>query len=173
MNKTIKLTSDIGELKIWLATTILNKALDEETLNKIKNATQNCEETLVTIAPANKILNAWHMIYPTYLSLRDHIRGTTKYKDPSLGALAYMAGTTQLRKALNTLNPIGHREITIIIMGTKDCTTNTIKDVLNIIKEITTDIILGAGAYKKYEGNYKTIEEYTNKLINEYINTYT
>ncbi|WP_054841939.1 hypothetical protein [Vulcanisaeta distributa] len=76
MNYLIRLSSDIGDLRIWLATVILTRPFDDEVLSRVKSLTSECPpNSLISIVPARKVLSPWHMIYPAYLSLRDYVRG--------------------------------------------------------------------------------------------------
>ncbi len=75
MNYLIRLSSDIGELRIWIATVILTRPINDDILSKVKSTASECPNSLITIVPANKVLSPWHMIYPAYLSLRDSLRG--------------------------------------------------------------------------------------------------
>ncbi len=76
MSYLIRLSSDIGELRIWVATVILTRPINDEIVSRIKSIVSECPpNSLITIVPANKVLSSWHMIYPAYLSLRDSLRG--------------------------------------------------------------------------------------------------
>jgi hypothetical protein len=172
MSIIIKLMSDIGELRVWLATIVLRRALDEDLLSRIKGMANGCRDSLVTVVPANKILNAWHMIYPAYLSLRDHIMGISKFKDPGLGALTYMAGTTQLREGLNLLHPVGHDKISVIIMGINDCVSDVTSKIMNLLGDKALDVVIGAGVNMVCDCAFTSIDDFIRTLISEYVDEF-
>jgi len=45
MSIIIKLMSDIGELRVWLATIVLRRALDEDLLSRIKGMANGCRDS--------------------------------------------------------------------------------------------------------------------------------
>ena len=173
MSYLIKLSSDVGELRIWLATVILTKPIDDEVLSRVKSIVSGCPSSLIVIVPARKVLNPWHMIYPTYLSLRDFLRGLSRFKDPGLGALTYMAGTTQLRKGLSIMSPIGNHQLSIIIMGISDCVHDLVDRVIDMLRDIMEDLVIGVGCHKAYDGLFKSIDDFMNALINKYVSEFT
>ena len=173
MNHIIRLGSDIGELRIWLATVVLMRPMSDEVLSRVKSIVGECPNSLITIAPARKVLNPWHMVYPAYLSLRDHVRGVSRFRDPGLGALAYMAGTTQLRKGLNLLNPVGNDQLSVIIMGINDCVNDLVTKVINELRSLLVDLVIGVGVHRGYDGLFRSVDEFMSSLINNYIGEFT
>ena len=173
MSYLIKLSSDVGELRIWLATVILTKPIDDEVLGRVKSIVSKCPSSLIAIVPARKVLNPWHMIYPAYLSLRDYLRGLSRFKDPGLGALTYMAGTTQLRKGLSIMSPIGDYQLSIIIMGVNDCVHDSVSKVIDMLRGIMEDLVIGVGCHRAYDGLFRSIDDFMNTLINRYVGEFT
>ncbi|ADY01088.1 MAG: hypothetical protein ACP5GZ_10610 [Vulcanisaeta sp.] len=173
MSYVIRLNSDIGELRIWLATIILTKPINDEFLVRVKSLTNDCVNSLITIVPAVKVLGPWQMIYSAYLSLRDNLQGVSRFRDPGLGALTYMVGTTQLRRGLEILSPVGNDQVSIIVMGINDCVYDLVNNVINIFKDFMEDLIIGVGFHKVYEGLFRSIDDFINTLINKYISGFT
>ena len=173
MSYLIKLSSDIGELRIWLATVVLTRPINDEVLGRVKSVMSGCPSSLIAIVPARKVLNPWHMIYPAYLSLRDYLRGLSRFKDPGLGALTYMAGTTQLRKGLSMMSPIGDYQLSIIIMGISDCVHDLVDRVIDVLRDFMEDLVIGVGCHRAYDGLFRSIDDFMNTLINKYIGEFT
>ncbi|GAB6945905.1 hypothetical protein JCM16161A_00350 [Vulcanisaeta sp. JCM 16161] len=173
MSYVIKLNSDIGELRIWLATVILPRPVNDDVLGRVKSIVSECPNSLVVVAPASKVLGPWHMIYPAYLSLRDSVRGLSRFRDPGLGALTYMAGTTQLRKGLSVMNPVGNNQLSIIVMGVNDCTYDLVSKVIDVLKDPMGDLVIGVGCNRAYDGLFVSIDDFMNALINKYISEFT
>ncbi len=173
MSHLIRLSSDIGELRIWVATILLRQPLTDDVLGRVKSVVSGCPGSLITIVPARKVLNTWHMIYPAYLSLRDYLRGVSRFKDPGLGALAYMAGTTQLRRGLSVMGPVGNDQLSIILMGINDCVHDLVGKVVSEFGDLIEDLVIGVGCHRVYEGLFKTIDEFMDSLINSYISGFT
>lgn len=148
MSYLIRLGSDIGELKIWFATVVLTKPINDEVIIRVKSIVGECPNSLITIVPARKVLNPWHMIYPAYLSLRDYLRGLSRFKDPGLGALTYMAGTSQLKKGLSIMSPIGDYQLSIIIMSISDCVRDVVGRVIDVFRSMMEDLVIGVGCHR-------------------------
>ncbi|BDR92645.1 hypothetical protein [Vulcanisaeta souniana] len=168
-SQVIRLASDVGELRIWLATLVLSRPMNDELLSRVKSIISGCRDSLITIVPARMILNPWQMMYPAYLSLREHLMGVSRFRDVGLGALTYMAGTTQLRRGLSLLNPVGHDQVSIIIMGVDDCVDRIISDVIRVLNDRIMDAAIGVGIHRSYTGIFNTIDEFINTLISRYI----
>jgi hypothetical protein len=169
----IKLTSDLGELRVWLATVILSEPLNEELLSKVRGAVYDCANSLITVVPADRVLGPWQMIYPAYLSLRDHITHSSKIRDPGLAALTYMAGTTRLSKGLSILSPIGHDKLSIVIMGINDCVADAVNRVVDLLREHILDLVIGVGIYRLCNCIFPSMDEFINTLISEYMDEFT
>ncbi|MGC9152617.1 MAG: hypothetical protein ACP5GY_02645 [Vulcanisaeta sp.] len=173
MSHVIELASDFGELKVWLATVIISKPLSEDLLNKLRTTVAGCRDSLIAVVPASRVLNSWHMIYPSYLSLRDHLRGISRFKDPGLGAITYMAGSTQLRKGLAIMNPVGYDKLSLIVMGINDCVINSIGAILNSLKDVLIDLVIGVGVFRFYDGVFRSVDEFMESLISRYVSEFT
>ncbi|WP_243666767.1 hypothetical protein [Vulcanisaeta sp. JCM 16159] len=129
--------------------------------------------SLITIIPARRVLNAWHMVYPAYLSLRDHLRGVSRFRDPGLGALTYMAGTTQLSRGLSILNPVGNNQLSIIVMGIYDCVHSLVVKVIDLLRDFMEDLIVGVGCHRAYDSVFKSFDDFMSALIGRYISEFT
>lgn len=173
VSNVVILPSDLGSLRLWLVTVRLSKPLTEDLISKLRDIVDRCGKCVLVIVPASKVLNYWHMIYPSYLSLRDFLRGNSRYKDPGLGALAYMAGTDQVKKALRQLSPIGHRDVSILIMGLGDDALKVIDDARGVLMNLVIDMFIGVGAYKLYDGVWRDIEDFMTALLMNYLRGYT
>ncbi|WP_054841940.1 hypothetical protein [Vulcanisaeta distributa] len=84
-----------------------------------------------------------------------------------------MAGTTQLRKGLSMMNPIGNDQLSIIIMGINDCVYDLVNKVVNILRDFMEDLIIGVGCHRVYDGLFKSIDDFMNALISKYIEEFT
>lgn len=62
-SQVIRLASDVGELRIWLATLVLSRPMNDELLSRVKSIISGCRDSLITIVPARMILNPWQMMY--------------------------------------------------------------------------------------------------------------
>ncbi len=167
--QVIRLASDVGELRTWLATLVLSRPINDELLSRVKLIVNNCRDSLITIVPARMILSTWQMTYPAYLSLREHLTGISRFRDAGLGALTYMAGTTQLRRGLLLLNPVGHDQVSVIIMGVNDCIDRIVSEVVKVLNDYIVDVVIGVGFHRSYAGIFRTNDEFINTLISRYI----
>ena len=168
-SQIIRFASDVGELRTWFATLVLSRPMNDELLSRVKSIVNECRDSLIAIVPARMILSTWQMVYPAYLSLREHLTGVSRFRDAGLGALAYMAGTTQLRRGLSLLNPVGHDQVSIIIMGINDCVDRIVSEVIKVLNDYIVDMAIGVGFHRSYAGIFKTNDEFINTLISRYI----
>lgn len=167
-----KLRSDLGDLHILLVTARFPMPISDELISRIKSLIAGCD-CAVIIVPADKVLNYWHMVYPAYLSLRDTLRGISRFRDVGVGAMTYMAGTDQVKDALSLLSPIGSRDVAVLVMGVGGDAVGAAYRVYEFLARETLDVYVGVGAYKRYNGPWSSIDEFMRALLTSYLRGYT
>ncbi|WP_069807298.1 hypothetical protein [Vulcanisaeta thermophila] len=168
-----RLASDLGDIYVWLATARFQKPLGEDLINHLRKLVGACGKCLIVVVPATKVLNHWHMIYPSYLALRDFLRGTSRFRDLGLGALTYMAGTDQVREALGLMSPVGAVDVSILVMGLGNDAPRVINEVGMYVINSAVDVYVGVGAFRRYDGPWRDVEGFIETLILKYLESFT